>query len=637
MTRLFVGRTMVILLALPLLHWLSLTPAIGRAVGVEVIADFHDGIINSWPDGGVASFKARTRDRLISRLTAAFTPQEFTASDGNSELLLEIRIDPGDLDAAQADYALEINIKRRRQGGKTRNEPFGLRELDWQHEFPSSPENASAKIVTSTIRLLRRRGAELRDQLKAIMGRRLPIAMTITNFTNPGELLSQSRMMIEPLRHVSRAAYESRLDNGLFIDEVELPRVGHSYQANLHMEPLTGNNNGNSGTITKLCLRAAGQLGGGESLVELRCPYGGDCALKNPAEARRWVRQCGPRSGWRWPVLIGAAHAQPSSAKRNIWYAPSLKTLRERRRSGDILGVGYTVFTLQADRLPSLNADAFTYQISVNGTPVQISGMPPKALVQSLDPEFGFELQFGLENHYFRGKQLGCDVIGVELIFLRDGEPVGQPMKLKRPYIALRDADPYLDRNWRYPFTWTGRYKMPRANWEYELFVGEDNFNWIPPEARADIQPAVLEKALRSQRRLEKRMQWNRQWIDKVRIPGPSNTRLVGVLRPPLTIKPGDGVKRLAYGIALGLEDLTSGQVFFTFTKSQRDGHKAFFEAKFAELKSYPGDDPAYRKLKKSVGKFESWLGPPRIWRKYEIGSNDAPTPPGFCESLPAR
>ena len=232
---------------------------------------------------------------------------------------------------------------------------------------------------------------------------------------------------------------------------------------------------------------------------------------------------------------------------------------------------------------------------------------------------------------------MGCDVIGVKLTFLKDREQVGQPIDLKRPYIALRDAELYQDPNWPYPFKWSGHYKMPRENWEYELFIGEDNFDWVPRGLRASLPEADLEKARRSQRRLEERMRWNRQWIDKNNIAGPNNTRLVGVLRPPLSIKSGAGVNKLAYGIALGLENLTSGQVFFTFTESQRDAHRAFFEKKFSELKGYSGNDPASKKLKKTISNFEKWFGPPRRWRKYQIGSNDAPTPPGFCESLPSN
>lgn len=634
MSQSFFNRKARFLFAIVLIQLLIAGSVAAQVIGVKVGAEFHDEIANSWPANGVNKFKTQTTEKLIARLREMFPAERFAPAGDDSELVFEIIVDPGDLGTRIADYAFWININRVQKGRKSTNVIFALMEPDWRDVFPSSPEDASAEVVRSIIRLLGRRSADFRKALDAIKGRRLPIAMEIMNLHNPGNLLNQGVLVIEPIRPFGRAAYTLPIDSGLFIDDIELPGVGHSYQANLRMEPRTGNNNAKSGTITELCLRAAARLTGNESLVELRCLYGGNCALKDPNGVKQWVRDCGRRSGWRWPGLIGAAQAQPVGANKRIWYAPSLRTLRERRRSGDIRGVGYTVFTLRADKLTNLKADAFTYQVSVNGTPVHFSGVPPRASVQSLDPEFGFELQFGLENHYFRGNQLGCDVIGVELTFLKNRERVGQPIQLKRPYIALRDAGLYQNPNWPYPFKWSGHYKMPRENWEYELFIGEDDFNWVPPGSRANLPEADLEKARRSQRRLEKRMQWNRQWIDKKNIPGPSNTRLVGVLRPPLSIKPGVAVMKLAYGIALGLEDLTSGQVFFTFTESQRDAHKAFFENKFAELKGYSGNDPASRKLKKTIGYFEKWFGPPRGWRKYQIGSNDAPTPPGFCESL---
>ncbi len=611
--------------------------AAAQVIGVRIAAEFHDEIVNSWPAGGVNEFKLQARKKLISRLRGIFNQQDFAPASDVSEYVLEIKVDPGELNARVADYAFWMNIRRLQQGRQPTNVNFGLIEPDWREVYPSSPEEASAAVSQSIIRYLGRRSADFSQALASLKGQRLPIAIKITDFENTGNFLSQGKMMIEPVRPVQRAAYESVIDVGRFPDYIELPQVGHSYQAELRMEPRTGNNNANSAVVTKLCLRAAAKLTGLESLVELRCPYGEHCALEDADSVKQWVRGCRPDTGWHWPGLIGAAHAQPAIRKQNFWYAPSLSTLRERRQSGDIRGVGYTVFTVQADKLASLDADAFTYQVTVNGTPVHISGVPARSLIQSFDPEYGFELQFGLENHYFRGDQLGCDVIGVELSFMKNHKPAGQPIQLKRPYIALRDATPYQDPNWSYPFKWSGRYKMPRENWEYELFIGEDNFNWVPPGSRASVHETVLEKALGSQRRLEKRMQWNRQWIDKNNIPGPSNTRLVGVLRPPLSIKPGPGVKKLAYGIALGLEDMTSGQIFFTFTESQRDAHKAFFERKFAKLKNYSGNDPRSRKLKKAIGNFEKWLGSPTRWRKYQIGSNDAPTPPGFCESLPAN
>jgi hypothetical protein len=637
MTRQFFNRTVLFLFAIVLVHLLIAGGASAQEIGVKVIAKFHDEIVNSWPSNGTNKFKTQTTAILITRLGKMFRSEKFAPADEESELVLEIDIDPGYVVADVADYAFTITVMRVQKGGKPVTEYSHYMEPDWHKEYPSSPEEASVSVAKSINRLFSRESADVRKALDAIKGRRLPIAIKIMNLDNPGNLLNQDVLVIEPVRPFVRPAYTRPIDNGKFPDSVELPRVGRSYQANLRLEPRTGNNNANSGTITELCLRAAAVLIGNEILVEMRCSFGGNCALKDPQDVQQWVRECDPRTDWRWPRLIGTAQARSGDTNKRIWYAPSLRTLHERRRSGHIRGVGYTVFTLRADKLADLKADAFTYQVSVNGTPVHFSGVPSKATVQSLDPEFGFELQFGLENHYFRGDQLGCDVIGVELNFLKNNEPVGRPIQLTRPYIALRDASRYQNPNWPYPFRWSGRYKMPRENWEYELFVSGDKFYWVPPASRADLPVADLNKARRSQQDLEKRMQWNRDWIDKKNIPGPDSTRLVGVLRPPLSIDPGAGVmKKLAYGIALGLEDLASGQVFFTFTESQRDAHKAFFKRKFAELKGYNGSDPATRKLKKAIGNFEEWLGPPSQWEKYQIGSNDDPTPPGFCEKVPS-
>ena len=373
MTRNFFNRTVRFLFAIVLVQLPIAGRVAAQVIGVKVAAEFHDEIANSCSADGVNRFETRTTEKLIARLREMFAPERFAPADDDSELVLEIVVDPGDFGSRVADYAFWIHINRVQKGRKSTNVTYDLMEPDWQDVFPSSPEDASAEVVRSIIRLLGRRSADLRKELEAIRGRRLPVTMEITNLHNPGNLLNPDILVIELIRPFSRTAYTLPIDSGLFIDDIELPRIGRSYQANLQMEPRTGNNNANSGTITKLCLRAAARLTGTESLVELRCLYGGNCALKDSNGVKQWVRDCGRRSGWRWPGLIGTAQAQPVGANKRIWYAPSLSTLRERRRSGNIRGVGYTVLpcgltswrTSKQMRLPTKSLSMARQYISV--------------------------------------------------------------------------------------------------------------------------------------------------------------------------------------------------------------------------------------------------------------------------------
>lgn len=619
-------------------------------IGVKVRASFHDALTLGWSADGRDNFRQRTMATLLQRLAQQFAPAEFTAAEDASEFVLEITVEPDVSWSDTPDYALLIDVYRVLPDGSVKNRlPIGETFQLWTSDrYPQSSEEAAATVIRQASILLRRGHQVAATSFDQLAGRRLPVTFAFTDVPDHQGLLNEEKLVVEPLEPSRRPAYSRPIDNGVFPDGIELPPVGRGYKAHLRFEPRTQNVNSASAQATELCIRTTHDLTGDERLISMHCRYGDMCEFDDPALANERIRLCEQDSGWLWPDLglIGSAHAQPRSAAAKVWYAPSLRTLWERRKAGDVRGVGYTLFTLAAPPMPQLAADAFVYEVAVNGTPVHFAGLPPAAAPREFDPELGFELQFGLENLNFRGRHLGCDRLAVTLTFLKGGEPVGEPVRLQRPYVALRDADAITDPSWPLPITWSGRYKLPKDQWEYELIVGEDNFDWFPPGVRDDLPAEAKAAAAADQRKLEERMQWNRGWIDKQRLPGPDGTRLVGVLRPPLSIKPGkpgsalaadfgQSLRQLAYGIVLGLEDPASGQVRFTFTREQRAAHRAFFEQEFAELAAYDGDDAARRAQQRAADRFSRWLIPPQRWRNYQIGSNDAQTPPGFCERLP--
>lgn len=347
-----------------------------------------------------------------------------------------------------------------------------------------------------------------------------------------------------------------------YTDTVYFDGPGRSFRSSLFPVPKSSTRERTDGLqATSMCVRATERLDpSSEGLLEgtLNCPMTGSCSLVS-ADPDGWLAGCngaGISALWDW-LSFPSAHA---STAQGVWSAASLETLVRRTRAGDIPELGFTVFQLSADSEGLPRADGYRVAIFANNVPVQIDGVPPEKTIFPFDPAYGFSHQFPLETLNFYGGDQGCDHLEVEITFTLEGEPVGDPVRLARPYVALRDAPEAEFETTAGTFRWSGQYVHPPGD-EWQLFLDSGGY--------AFGNAAERDKLLRWLQRVRSAFH-GLGWTVPADVLGWTHTEepgvLVGVMRPPLQEvinRPG----YYGYGVTVGVMR-PSGKTQMVFPKA---------------------------------------------------------------------
>lgn len=607
----------------------GLTAYAAESYDLRITVEQTEEVQGLW--GGSTKFSNQVEILLRKVIQSRLRSREITTGVLSSSQWIEVNIEPGS--DSESGYSVEINAYGSPNGIGSYHE-LAFYEDSWSTEDLGDQIVAATSLSKAIKQQFRQNKTEIKGHLRSLEGVKFPVMVNMEVVGADQELFETNKIKVDQLKPKIGQVFSVEVDAGAFPFTLELPEAGRSLQASLGLEPRTTSRGLDGNPVSKLCLRSVGEADKNAKLAILNCAPNANCKITNSEDVKQWVSDCSSPDNvslidsWRWPTiqLFPSAYAQPTKPKfADIWYAPTLNTLRSRQRRGDLVGVGYTLFTLSASgALP--DADSFTYEVRVNGRAIHFGGVDPMSAPLDFEPEYGITVQFGLENVNFFGRDLGCDELEVALSFAKNDKTVGEPIILRRPYVALRDASDYTDPNWPIDVQWRGRYKQPSERWEYELFVGENNFSWVSPQDRHNVSEQRQQEVASQQKKREKDFTWLREWIGKRGFTDADGRRLVGVIRPPLTVKSrnDEGVSTLAYGIALGLENSRTGQVAFTFSPSERDQLRAHFIESFASMEASGN---------KNIKRFRNWLTGPNRWREYKIGSNNLQTPPEFCQS----
>ncbi len=340
--------------------------------------------------------------------------------------------------------------------------------------------------------------------------------------------------------------------------------------------------------FAKLCItrEMAQTPGSTQPVVNFQCPLLGVCTLTQSVPAGWANSMCEEEAGMRpglWNSIVGAAHANIQQEDR--WSVPSINTLYKRLKSTNSNMVGFTEFEIDAEEFYGLDADAFTFSLLANGVPIRFDGVPPEENVRFFDPEDGLYLRFGLENLQFSGRDNGCEEITATIQFMRQGAPVGDPLVLKRSYVALRNAHPFTYDTPYGKVRWTGDYRGLPERRESGIFLASGEFK----RSNEDQRLKTL-SALNNQRNALDEYGWTigadklggSIGLDSV-IVGSEELPIVGIIRPPRTEKDNGNV---SYGLLVGIQE-PGGQLLFTFDQAQTEaltGHLRY-------LSTHEGDD----------------------------------------------
>lgn len=216
------------------------------------------------------------------------------------------------------------------------------------------------------------------------------------------------------------------------------------------------------------------------------------------------------------------------------WIAPSLQTLRSLREQG----YGFTEFKISSGPIDSIeNAKWIALAVRTNDTPVYFDGLPPKYNPIKFEPSVGINIKFGLENLAFRGKDAGTETIDVDLYFLDVNGEVVASDSFSKKYIALRDSEPTEH-----------SFKGATVRWEAKFLhaSSEGNQFTVTLLSSKNVKALVDEANYLTDQRVA---------YDEI-----DQSRIVGVVRPPLGENPRSGV-------VAGLEH-ASGKIQFTFDQA---------------------------------------------------------------------
>ena len=302
---------------------------------------------------------------------------------------------------------------------------------------------------------------------------------------------------------------------------------------------------------TKFCLRRAAHVPKAGAYTLYHCTQGAGCLHESTTP--KWFELCEAGSTRQYEFLsplIRTAHAQ---ADTQDWAIPSLKVLQERK---DLFGIGYTHFKVEAVDAMNSDFDGYYYDITVNGRKANINGLPGSFRAQSHDFSRPITIEFGLQNLNFSGVNDGCDEISLILSFVKDGEAVGNPVTLRRSYVALRDARVKEVSIEGIQYRWSGKYKRAPKMYDTEVFISS-----ILIAKNLDLEGN--KPAIEDAKNNISRMKHDFDSLGLVFEGHP----LVAVIRPPLT--------QISYGLAIGMVEDTQ-QIRFTYDNSMARRLKQF-------------------------------------------------------------
>jgi len=343
---------------------------------------------------------------------------------------------------------------------------------------------------------------------------------------------------------------------------------------------------------TKFCLKRATETPSSmNNHTKFDCEQGGGCL--HDGISPKWFVLCEAQGGltdFIFPSVKSALAAQVYK----IWMVPSLEKLQERKRGQDLIGIGYTHFILETLSPIDINADAYYYDISVNGWQVHVNGLPGNFNARPHDFKQPLRIEFGLQNLDFSGVTNGCDSLSLMLHFIKNEEETGEPVTLERSYVALRDARvrEFLRNDVRY--RWSGKYQRAPREFDTEVFVSS-----ILVSQNLDFQKN--QQGINEAKLMISEM---KKEFDRLGLVFEGRP-LVAVIRPPLT--------KISYGLAVGMVEETQ-QIRFTYQNGTAGRLKKFL----LEQRSRGGN---YKKVIKedtflySIRGEESYMvSPPVCW-----------------------
>jgi hypothetical protein len=154
-------------------------------------------------------------------------------------------------------------------------------------------------------------------------------------------------------------------------------------------------------------------------------------------------------------------------------------------------------------------------------------------------------IEFALQNLDFSGANDGCDSLALTLHFLKDENVVGNPIKIERSYVALRDARVKEFQRNGVTYRWSGKYIRAPREYDTEVFV-------ISILVSQDLDFRAHQQEAEHARHIVSTMKAEFDRLGLVFQGRP----LVAVIRPPLT--------QISYGLAIGVVEETQ-QIRFTF------------------------------------------------------------------------
>ncbi|MDN4502495.1 hypothetical protein QX776_08780 [Alteromonadaceae bacterium BrNp21-10] len=331
-------------------------------------------------------------------------------------------------------------------------------------------------------------------------------------------------------------------NDGFYVDSIEFPDKGKTLNAII--SPITVDGHiGNQSEIKFRLKQSANIDANPQPFTRYNCSPENGCQLDQLApHLFDWeaLVQHSPQS----PLsLFAKAYAQDS--KQHYWSIPSLENLQHNPAAQTL---GYTTFTLQASSPLNIDADAYYYDIRVNGIYAYENGAPGEYRVQPYNADAPLKLTFGLQNLNFSGIDSGCDAISVELTFLKNQQPLPTKLLLQRSYVALRDAAEKKmvvgDVTWH----WSGEYARADNDFDYEVFIISEQ---IDKHLNFDGKSADMLSAVGRLNKIKREFEaTNTQF---------NGQPVVAVLRPPLT--------KVSYGLVAGLIQ-QNGQINFTLDKA---------------------------------------------------------------------
>jgi hypothetical protein len=373
-------------------------------------------------------------------------------------------------------------------------------------------------------------------------------------FSNPQPQSTEDNPLLLPTVHfaIQNRVRQKTLvlqDDGYFLDSIELFKKGESRLGQIAFQ--VRESHLASQDPLEFCLQRATQVDPQwPNYTQFECGVGKGC--KHNPLSPKWFDLCEintvvKSSSTSWPkqfvsAVFPSAFAQ---GRDNAWAVPTLDTLTSRIRSEDLLGIGYTEFTVSSDASLGLDADSYYFDLTVNGQLILIDGLSGDYNVQTYDPDKALDLKFALQNLNFSGVRDGCDELSLTMHFLKDQQLLDESIEWQRSYVSLRNAAKKTLVKNGVTISWDGNYKRAAKEYDTEVFV---NSMLVSPTL--DFAGRLLEIKQTQQTISNMKQVFDRSGLMFEGKP------LVSVIRPPLT--------QISYGLAVGVVE-PSGQIRYTY------------------------------------------------------------------------